>query len=162
MVNEEKKRLTYKHLLAVYKVQKLREEELIFLKAKKNLDPTAAIIPALNAVGTNPTEDDERFKDIPNTKQVREQRKQMQDEREKEFKTYNEELEKQIQEIESSDLKQKMIAERRDWIDKYRHDNRGEAPSDLTKYYDSFQVTVKEELDDKNYEYILKRLRCLK
>lgn len=148
MVSEEKKKATYRHLLAVYKVQKLREEELKFLKMKKNYDPTAAIIPALNAVGTNSTENDERFKDIESPSKVREIRKVAQREKEEEFQKYQQELEDQIKLIEGPDLKQKMINERRDWIDKYRHDNKGEPPQQLVLYYDSFKVTLKQELDD--------------
>ena len=100
VINDDKKRITYKHLLAVYRVQKQREEELKFLKMKKNYDPAAAIIPALNSVGTNATETDPRFKNIQSIKDVRDSRKQAQYEKQEEFKKYKEDLENQIKEIE--------------------------------------------------------------
>ena len=45
-------------------------------------------------------------------------------------------------------MKQKMINERRDWIEKYKHDHAGEPPQLIKLYYDQFDVTIKQELDD--------------
>ena len=45
-------------------------------------------------------------------------------------------------------MKQKMINERRDWMEKYKHDNNGTPPQVLSLYYDQFKVTLKQELDD--------------
>ena len=116
---------------------------------KKNFDPTAAIIPALNAVGTNPTEDEDEFKNhVHYPEEIRMERKQKQLEKEELFKKYTEDLENQIHDIEEADIKMKMIMDRRDWIDKYKSLKNGEPPQKLDLYYDQFKVTLKEELDD--------------
>ena len=148
VVSEEKKSLIMQHLIAIQKVKHQSEEELKFLKMKKNSIEEAAIIPALNSVGTNLTEKDERYANLKSPNEVRKDRKEIQKERQKDFDQYNINLEKSIEAIQGYDLKQKMINERRDWMEKYKQNNRGEPPQLLSLYYDQFKVTIKEELDD--------------
>lgn len=148
LVSEEKKKLILQHLIAVQKVKQMRDDELKFLKMKKNSIEEAAIIPALNSIGTNFTEKDERFSKLKSPAEVRKDRKEIQKERQRDFEEYEKSLEEQIQVVNGYDLKQKMINERRDWMEKYKQNNRGEPPQLLQLYYDQFKVTIKQELDD--------------
>ena len=148
LVSEEKKSLILQHLIAIQKVKQMKDDELKFLKMKNNSIEEAAIIPALNSVGTNLTEKDEKFANLKSPAEVRKDRKEIQKEKERDFNQYSKDMENSIKTIEGYDLKQKMINERRDWMEQYKQNNRGEPPQLLQLYYDQFKVTIKKELDD--------------
>jgi hypothetical protein len=44
-------------------------------------------------------------------------------------------------------MKQKMINERREWMEQYKRDH-NEPPQQIKLFYDKFNVTIKQELDD--------------
>ena len=132
LVSEEKKSLILQHLIAIQKVKQIRDEELKFLKMKNNSIEDAAIIPALNSIGTNLTEKEEKFMNLKSPSEIRKDRKEIQKEKEKDFHQYENDLENSIKIIEGYDLKQKMINERRDWMEQYKQNNRGEPPQLLT------------------------------
>ena len=148
LVSEEKKMITLQHLIAIQKVKQLKEEEMKFLRMKKMTHEESTMVPALNSVGTNPTEKEEKFANVPSPEEVRKNRKEIQKEREREYEDFLIDMEKSISNIEGYDMRQKMLNERRDWMEKYKHDNYGEPPQQLKLYYDQFVVTLKEELDD--------------
>ena len=148
MVSDEKKSIILQHLIAIQKVKQIREEEMKFLRMKKYSIEESAIIPALNSIGTNPTEKNEEYSLIQAPEEIRKNRKEIQKERERDYQEYLKELEKSITNVEGYDMKQKMINERRDWIEKYKHDHAGEPPQLIKLYYDQFDVTIKQELDD--------------
>ena len=67
------------------------------------------MIPALNSIGTNPTEKDEIFSNLKTPEEIRKNRKEIQKERERDYNDYLKNLEKSINEVEGYDIKQKMI-----------------------------------------------------
>ena len=148
IVSDEKKVIILQHLIAIQKVKQIREEEMKFLRMKKYSLEEAAIIPALNSIGTNPTEKDEEFSMIQSPEEVRKNRKEIQKERERDYEKYLKQLEESINNVEGYDLKQKMINQRRDWIEEYKHNHAGEPPQLIKLFYEKFDVTIKQELDE--------------
>jgi len=148
LVSEEKKSMILQHLIAIQKIKQIREDELKFLKMKKNSIEEAAIIPALNSIGSNPTEKEEKFQNLKSPDEVRKDRKEIQKEKERDYDQYLIDMENSIKNVEGYSMKEKMINERRDWMEKYKQDNQGTPPQVLQLYYDQFKVTIKEELDD--------------
>ena len=148
LVGDEKRAMILKHLIAIQKVKQIREDELKFLKMKKNSIEEAAIIPALNSIGANPTEKEEQFMNLKSPQEVRKDRKEIQKEKERDYEKYLSDMENSIKVIEGYDMREKMINERRDWMEKYKRDNNGTPPQLIQSYYDQFKVTLQEELDD--------------
>ena len=144
---EERKNIILQHLVAIQKIKQIREEEMKFLRMKKNTLEENLAIPALNSIGTNPTEKDEVFSNIKSPDEIRKNRKEIQKERQRDYDEYLKNLEKSINEVEGYDMKQKMINERREWMEQYKHDH-NEPPQQIKLFYDKFNVTIKQELDD--------------
>ena len=144
---EERKNIILQHLVSIQKVKQYREREMKFLRMKKNTLEENLEIPALNSIGTNPTEQDEIFSNIKSPDEIRKNRKEIQKERQKDYDEYLKNLEKSINEVEGYDMKQKMINERREWMEQYKHDH-NEPPQQIKLFYDKFNVTLKQELDD--------------
>ena len=144
---EERRSIILHHLVAIQKVKQIKEEEMKFLRMKKNTFEENLMIPALNSIGTNPTEKDEIFSNLKSPEEIRKNRKEIQKERERDYQDYLKNLEKSINEVEGYDIKQKMINERRDWMEQYKHDHK-QPPQQIKLFYDKFKVTVKQELDD--------------
>ena len=144
---EERRSIILQHLVAIQKVKQIKEEEMKFLKMKKNTLEENLMIPALNSIGTNPTEKDEIFSNLKTPEEIRKNRKEIQKERERDYNDYLKNLEKSINEVEGYDIKQKMINERRDWMEEYKH-NHKQPPQQIKLFYDKFKVTIKQELDD--------------
>ena len=147
LASEERRSIILQHLVAIQKVKQIKEEEMIFLKMKKNSLDENLNIPALNSIGTNPTEKDDVFSNIKSPEEIRKNRKEIQKERQRDYEEYLKTLEKSINEVEGYDMKQKMINERRDWMEEYKHDHK-EPPQQIKLFYDKFNVTIKQELDD--------------
>ena len=147
LASEERRSIILQHLVAIQKVKQIKEEEMKFLKMKKNTLEENLIIPALNSIGTNPTEKDEVFSNLKSPAEIRKNRKEIQKERQRDYEEYLKNLEKSINETEGYEMKQKMINERRDWMEQYRHDNK-QPPQQIKLFYDKFKVTIKQELDD--------------
>ena len=114
LASEERKSIILQHLVAIQKVKQIKEEEMKFLRMKKYSLEESSMIPALNSIGTNPTEKDEIFSNIKTPEEVRKNRKEIQKERQRDYDEYLKNLEKSINEVEGYDMKQKMINERRD------------------------------------------------
>ena len=144
---EERRNIILQHLVAIQKVKQEREKEMKFLRMKKNTLEENLEIPALNSIGTNPTEQDEIFSNIKSPDEIRKNRKEIQKERQRDYDEYLKNLEKSINEVEGYDMKQKMINERREWMEQYKHDH-NEPPQQIKLFYDKFNVTLKQELDD--------------
>ena len=144
---EERRSIVLQHLVAIQKVKQIKEEEMKFLRMKKNTFEENLMIPALNSIGTNPTEKDEIFSNLKSPEEIRKNRKEIQKERERDYQDYLKNLEKSINEVEGYDIKQKMINERRDWMEQYKHDHK-QPPQQIKLFYDKFKVTIKQELDD--------------
>ena len=144
---EERKNIILQHLVAIQKIKQIREEEMKFLRMKKNTLEENLAIPALNSIGTNPTEKDEIFSNIKSPEEIRKNRKEIQKERQRDYDEYLKNLEKSINEVEGYDMRQKMINERREWMEQYKHDH-NEPPQLIKLFYDKFNVTIKQELDD--------------
>ena len=144
---EERRSIIMQHLVAIQKVKQIKEEEMKFLRMKKNTFEENLMIPALNSIGTNPTEKDEIFSNLKSPEEIRKNRKEIQKERERDYQDYLKNLEKSINEVEGYDIKQKMINERRDWMEQYKHDHK-QPPQQIKLFYDKFKVTIKQELDD--------------
>ena len=144
---EERRSIILHHLVAIQKVKQIKEEEMKFLRMKKNTFEENLMIPALNSIGTNPTEKDEIFINLKSPEEIRKNRKEIQKERERDYQDYLKNLEKSINEVEGYDIKQKMINERRDWMEQYKHDHK-QPPQQIKLFYDKFKVTIKQELDD--------------
>jgi SpoVK/Ycf46/Vps4 family AAA+-type ATPase len=147
LASEERRSIILQHLVAIQKVKKIKEEEMKFLRMKKNSLDEMLSIPALNSIGTNPTEKDDVFSNIKSPEEIRKNRKEIQKERQRDYDEYLKTLEKSINEVEGYDMKQKMINERRDWMEEYKHDHK-EPPQQIKLFYDKFNVTIKQELDD--------------
>ena len=147
LASEERKTIILQHLVAIQKVKQLKEEESQFLRMKKYPLEQYIEDSALNSIGTNPTEKDKRFSDLKQPEVIRKNRKEIQKERQRDYEDYLKKLEKNIKDVEGYDIKQKMINERRDWIEQYKHDHK-EPPQQIKLFYDKFQVTIKQELDD--------------
>ena len=147
LASEERRSIILQHLVAIQKVKQIKEEEMKFLKMKKNSLEENLIIPALNSIGTNPTEKDEVFSNLKSPEEIRKNRKEIQKERQRDYEEYLKNLEKTINETEGYEMKQKMINERRDWMEQYRHDHK-QPPQQIKLFYDKFKVTIKQELDD--------------
>ena len=147
LASEERKSIILQHLVAIQKIKQIREEEMKFLRMKKNTLEENLLIPALNSIGTNPTEKDEVFSNIKSPEEIRKNRKEIQKERQRDYDEYLKNLEKSINEVEGYDMKQKMINERREWMEQYKHDH-NEPPQQIKLFYDKFNVTIKQELDD--------------
>ena len=146
--SEERKAIILQHLVAIQKVKDMKDMEMKFLRMKKyNLEDNIEQEPALNSIGTNPTEKDEIFSKIKPPEEIRKNRKEIQKERQRDYDEYLKNLEKSINEVEGYDMKQKMINERRDWMEQYKHDHK-EPPQQIKLFYDKFNVTIKQELDD--------------
>ena len=111
---EERRSIILQHLVAIQKIKQIKEEEMKFLRMKKNTFEENLMIPALNSIGTNPTEKDEIFSNLKSPEEIRKNRKEIQKERERDYQDYLKNLEKSINEVEGYDIKQKMINERRD------------------------------------------------
>ena len=144
---EERRSIILQHLVAIQKIKQIKEEEMKFLRMKKNTLEENLMIPALNSIGTNPTEKDEIFSNLKSPEEIRKNRKEIQKERQRDYEEYLKNLEKSIKEVEGYDMKQKMINERRDWMEQYRHDHK-QPPQQIKLFYDKFKVTIKQELDD--------------
>ena len=144
---EERRSIILQHLVAIQKIKQIKEEEMKFLRMKKNTLEESLLIPALNSIGTNPTEKDEVFSNLKSPEEIRKNRKEIQKERQRDYQEYLKNLEKSIKEVEGYDMKQKMINERRDWMEQYRHDHK-QPPQQIKLFYDKFKVTIKQELDD--------------
>ena len=144
---EERRSIILQHLVAIQKIKQIKEEEMKFLRMKKNTLEESLLIPALNSIGTNPTEKDEVFSNLKLPEEIRKNRKEIQKERQRDYQEYLKNLEKSIKEVEGYDMKQKMINERRDWMEQYRHDHK-QPPQQIKLFYDKFKVTIKQELDD--------------
>ena len=144
---EERRSIILQHLVAIQKIKQIKEEEMKFLRMKKNTFEENLLIPALNSIGTNPTEKDEIFSNLKSPDEIRKNRKEIQKERQRDYQDYLKNLEKSINEVEGYDIKQKMINERRDWMEKYKHDHK-QPPQQIKLFYDKFKVTIKQELDD--------------
>ena len=147
LASEERKSLILHHLVAIQKVKQIKEDEMKFLRMKKKTLQDQILLPTLNSIGTNPTEKDEIFSNIKSPEEVRKNRKEIQKERQRDYDEYLKNLEKSITEVEGYDIKQKMINERRDWMEQYKHDHK-EPPQQIKLFYDKFKVTIKQELDD--------------
>ena len=144
---EERRSIILHHLVAIQKVKQIKEEEMKFLRMKKNTFEENLMIPALNSIGTNPTEKDEIFSNLKSPEEIRKNRKEIQKERERDYQDYLKNLEKSINEVEGYDIKQKMINERRDWMEQYKQDHK-QPPQQIKLFYDKLKVTIKQELDD--------------
>ena len=144
---EERRSIILQHLVAIQKIKQIKEEEMKFLRMKKNTFEENLLIPALNSIGTNPTEKDEIFSNLKSPDEIRKNRKEIQKERQRDYQDYLKNLEKSINEVEGYDIKQKMINERRDWMEQYKHDHK-QPPQQIKLFYDKFKVTIKQELDD--------------
>ena len=144
---EERRSIILQHLVAIQKIKQIKEEEMKFLRMKQNTFEENLLIPALNSIGTNPTEKDEIFSNLKSPDEIRKNRKEIQKERQRDYQDYLKNLEKSINEVEGYDIKQKMINERRDWMEQYKHDHK-QPPQQIKLFYDKFKVTIKQELDD--------------
>jgi len=144
---EERRSIILQHLVAIQKIKQIKEEEMKFLRMKKNTFEENLLIPPLNSIGTNPTEKDEIFSNLKSPDEIRKNRKEIQKERQRDYQDYLKNLEKSINEVEGYDIKQKMINERRDWMEQYKHDHK-QPPQQIKLFYDKFKVTIKQELDD--------------
>ena len=147
LASEERRSIILHHLVAIQKVKQIKDEEMKFLKMKKKSLEESLMIPALNSIGTNPTEKDEIFSNLKSPEEIRKIRKEIQKERQRDYEDYLKDLEKNIKEVEGYDMKQKMINERRDWMEQYKHDHK-QPPQQIKLFYDKFKVTIKQELDD--------------
>ena len=147
LASEERRSIILQHLVAIQKVKKIKDDEMKFLRMKEYSLEENPYIYALNSIGTNPTEKDDIFSNIKSPEEIRKNRKEIQKERQRDYDEYLKNLEKSINEVEGYDMKQKMINERRDWMEEYKHDHK-EPPQQIKLFYDKFNVTIKQELDD--------------
>ena len=70
--SEERKAIILQHLVAIQKVKDMKDMEMKFLRMKKyNLEDNIEQEPALNSIGTNPTEKDEIFSKIKPPEEIR-------------------------------------------------------------------------------------------
>ena len=66
---------------------------------KKNTLEENLLIPALNSIGTNPTEKDEVFSNIKSPEEIRKNRKEIQKERQRDYDEYLKNLEKALKKL---------------------------------------------------------------
>ena len=147
LASEERRSIILQHLVAIQKVKKIKDDEMKFLRMKEYSLEENPYIYALNSIGTNPTEKDDIFSNIKSPEEIRKNRKEIQKERQRDYDEYLKTLGKSINEVEGYDMKQKMMNERRDWMEQYKHDHK-EPPQQIKLFYDKFNVTIKQELDD--------------
>ena len=147
LASEERRSIILQHLVAIQKVKKIKDDEMKFLRMKEYSLEENPYIYALNSIGTNPTEKDDIFSNIKSPDEIRKNRKEIQKERQRDYDEYLKTLGKSINEVEGYDMKQKMMNERRDWMEQYKHDHK-EPPQLIKLFYDKFNVTIKQELDD--------------
>jgi len=147
LASEERRSIILQHLVAIQKVKKIKDDEMKFLRMKEYSLEENPYIYALNSIGTNPTEKDDIFSNIKSPEEIRKNRKEIQKERQRDYDEYLKTLGKSINEVEGYDMKQKMMNERRDWMEQYKHDHK-EPPQQIKLFYDKFNVTIKKELDD--------------
>ena len=147
LASEERRSIILQHLVAIQKVKKIKDDEMKFLRMKEYSLEENPYIYALNSIGTNPTEKDDIFSNIKSPEEIRKNRKEIQKERQRDYDEYLKTLGKSINEVEGYDMKQKMMNERRDWMEQYKHDHK-EPPQLIKLFYDKFNVTIKQELDD--------------
>jgi hypothetical protein len=131
LMEDERKKLVYDHLISLYKVRKTREEEQKFLK----------MLP-------NDTHDKEEQYGVKIAEETRKNRKIIQREKQEEYDKYKKDLSKNIQLIEGYEIYQDMMNQRKDWIEKEKHVNKGVPPLNVQEFYKRNDVEKREELDE--------------
>lgn len=130
LMEDEKKKLVVEHIVALHKMRKAKEEELKFLK----------MLP----------EDKSSGQDIgvELAEENRKQRKLVQKEKIAEYEKYKNNMINNVNLLEKYDIQQGMIRERKEWIDKETHLNKGQPPQFIDGFYEKTNVGVPEKLDD--------------
>jgi hypothetical protein len=131
LMEDERKKLVYDHLISLYKVRKTREEEQKFLK----------MLP-------NDSHDKEEQYGVKIAEETRKNRKIIQREKQEEYDKYKKDLSKNIQLIEGYEIYQDMMNQRKDWIEKEKHVNKGVPPLNVQEFYKRNDVEKREELDE--------------
>lgn len=128
MMEDERKKIVMEHLIAVQKLKKTREDEAKFLK----------MMP------------EEKIEDIgiKLAEENRVHRKVIQREKESDYDKYKNDLTKNIKTVEGYEIRQGMINERKEWMDKEKEVNKGEPPYSIKLFYDKLNVEKKVELDE--------------
>ena len=125
-------------ILARKEIEKMREEEMIFLGMKRK-----------------PKSDEEIKNDpIKDAEVTRANRKAIQEAHWEEFVAQKKELKEEIEKIEGEDITETMLKERRDWVQRFRAEF-GKVPDNLDKYYERHNVLEPlspEEEEKKNAE----------
>jgi len=131
LMEDEKKKLVVEHIVALHKMRKAKEEELKFLKMSsenKNSEET---------IGVQLAEEN------------RKQRKLIQKEKLFDYNKYKNNMIDNVNLLEKYNIQQGMTKERKEWIEKETHLNRGEPPKSLNGFYEKLNVGINEKLDDK-------------
>lgn len=129
LMEDERKRLIYEHLIAVQKLKKAKEEEMKFLK----------MLPSEG----NPNEQLE----IKIAEENRKNRKIVQKERATDYENYKKDLEENIKLVEGYNIHQDMMNQRKDWLDKEKIET-GTVPLNIDLFYKRLDVEKKVELDE--------------
>jgi hypothetical protein len=127
LMEDERKKLVFEHLISLHKVRKTKEEELQFLKM-------------LPSVGNDMTQSI--------AQENRKNRKIIQKEKEEEYNKYKKDLSKNIEVVEGYDIYQDMMNQRKEWIEKEKLVNKGLVPFSIEEFYKRQEVEKREEIDD--------------
>lgn len=130
LMEDERKKLVFEHLISLYKVRKTREEELKFLK----------MLPS--------DSDKEDQYGVKIAEETRNNRKIIQREKDEDYEKFKKDLTKNIQLVEGYEIYQDMMNQRKDWIEKEKHTNKGAPPLNVNEFYKRNDVEKREELDD--------------
>jgi len=130
LMEDEKKKLVVEHIVALHKMRKGKEEELKFLK----------MLPDDKASGYDIG--------IELAEENRKQRKLLQKEKLAEYEKYKNNLINNVNLLEKYDIQQAMMKERKDWLEKEIHLNKGQPPQTIDGFYEKLKVGVPEKLDD--------------
>jgi len=127
LMEDERKRLVIEHLISIYKVKKTREDEMKFLK----------MLP-----------DGEDNLDLRIAEENRKNRKVVQIEKELEYNNYKKDLASNIELVEGYQIYEDMVSQRKDWIEKEKHVNKGVPPKSINLFYKRNDVEKRVELDE--------------
>ena len=131
LMEDEKKKLVVEHIVALHKMRKAKEEELKFLK-----------------MSSEDTNSEENI-GVQLAEENRKQRKIVQKEKLVDYEKYKNNLIENVNLLEKYNIQQGMTKERKEWIEKETHLNRGQPPQILQGFYEKLNVRINEKLDDK-------------
>lgn len=127
LMEDERKKLVFEHLISLHKVRKTKEEELQFLKML-------------------PSNNDDLIENI--AQENRKNRKIIQKEKNEEYNKYKKDLSKNIEVVEGYDIYQDMMNQRKEWVEKEKLVNKGLVPFSIEDFYKRQEVEKREEIDD--------------